>query len=214
MRDNLHDYRKNYNKGELTKNKVDTNPLQQFRKWFYEAKDSESVEEVNAMTLTTVGLDGFSKGRVVLLKKYDECGFYFYTNYSSEKGNSIAQNNKVSLSFFWPSLERQIIIKGTASKTSEDDSNNYFNSRPKGSQLGALVSNQSEVIENRKVIENKLALLENQYSDKVIKKPANWGGYLVSPISIEFWQGRPNRLHDRIRYRLSHLDWIIERLSP
>ena len=214
MRDNLHDYRKNYNKGELTKNKVDANPLQQFRKWFYEAKDSESVEEVNAMTLTTLGLDGFSKGRVVLLKKYDEIGFYFYTNYSSEKGKSIAQNNKVSLSFFWPSLERQIIIKGTASKTSEDDSNNYFNSRPKGSQLGALVSNQSEVIENRKVIENKLALLENQYSDKEIKKPANWGGYLVSPISIEFWQGRPNRLHDRIRYRLSHLDWIIERLSP
>ena len=214
MRDNLHDYRKNYNKGELTKNKVDANPLQQFRKWFYEAKDSESVEEVNAMTLTTVGLDGFSKGRVVLLKKYDECGFYFYTNYLSEKGKSIAQNNKVSLLFFWPGLERQIIIKGTASKTSEDDSDNYFNSRPKGSQLGALVSNQSEVIENRKVIENKLALLENQYSDKEIKKPANWGGYLVSPISIEFWQGRPNRLHDRIRYRLSHLDWIIERLSP
>lgn len=214
MRDNLHDYRKNYNKGELTKNKVDTNPLQQFRKWFYEAKDSESVEEVNAMTLTTLGLDGFSKGRVVLLKKYDEHGFYFYTNYSSEKGKSIAQNNKVSLLFFWPGLERQIIIKGTASKTSEDDSNNYFNSRPKGSQLGALVSNQSEVIENRKVIENKLALLENQYSDKEIKKPANWGGYLVSPISIEFWQGRPNRLHDRIRYRLSHLDWVIERLSP
>tara|TARA_Y100000385_G_scaffold90727_1_gene93430 strand:- start:4319 stop:4963 length:645 start_codon:yes stop_codon:yes gene_type:complete len=214
MRDNLHDYRKNYNKGELTKNKVDANPLQQFRKWFYEAKDSESVEEVNAMTLTTLGLDGFSKGRVVLLKKYDEHGFYFYTNYSSEKGKSIAQNNKVSLLFFWPGLERQIIIKGTASKTSEDDSDNYFNSRPKGSQLGALVSNQSEVIENRKVIENKLALLENQYSDKEIKKPANWGGYLVSPISIEFWQGRPNRLHDRIRYRLSHLDWIIERLSP
>ena len=214
MRDNLHDYRKNYNKGELTKNKVDANPLQQFRKWFYEAKDSESVEEVNAMTLTTLGLDGFSKGRVVLLKKYDEHGFYFYTNYSSEKGKSIAQNNKVSLLFFWPGLERQIIIKGTASKTSEDDSDNYFNSRPKGSQLGALVSNQSEVIENRKVIENKLVMLENQYSDKEIKKPANWGGYLVSPISIEFWQGRPNRLHDRIRYRLSHLDWIIERLSP
>ena len=214
MRDNLHDYRKNYNKGELTKNKVDANPLQQFRKWFYEAKDSESVEEVNAMTLTTLGLDGFSKGRVVLLKKYDEHGFYFYTNYSSEKGKSIAQNNKVSLLFFWPGLERQIIIKGTASKTSEDDSDNYFNSRPKGSQLGAVVSNQSEVIENRKVIENKLVLLENQYSDKEIKKPANWGGYLVSPISVEFWQGRPNRLHDRIRYRLSHLDWIIERLSP
>ena len=214
MRDNLHDYRKSYNKGELTKNKVDANPLQQFRKWFYEAKDSGSVEEANAMTLSTTGLDGFSKGRVVLLKKYDEYGFYFYTNYLSEKGKSISKNNKVSLSFFWPSLERQIIIKGIASKTSEEDSKNYFISRPKGSQLGALISNQSEVIENRKVIEKKLALLENQYLEKEIKKPANWGGYLVSPISIEFWQGRPNRLHDRIRYRLSHLDWIIERLSP
>ena len=214
MRDNLHDYRKSYNRGALTKDKVDINPLQQFRKWFYEAKDSGSVEEVNAMTLSTTGLDGFSKGRVVLLKKYDEYGFYFYTNYLSEKGKSISKNNKVSLSFFWPSLERQIIIKGIASKTSVEDSKNYFISRPKGSQLGALISNQSEVIENRKVIEKKLALLENQYLEKEIKKPANWGGYLVSPVSIEFWQGRPNRLHDRIRYRLSHLDWIIERLSP
>jgi pyridoxamine 5'-phosphate oxidase len=214
MRDNLHDYRKSYNRGALTKDKVDRNPLQQFSNWFYEAKDSGSVEEVNAMTLSTTGLDGFSKGRVVLLKKYDESGFYFYTNYLSEKGKSIAHNNKVSLSFFWPSLERQIIIKGIASKTSEEDSKNYFNSRPKGSQLGALVSNQSEVIENRKVIENKLELLENQFFEKEIKKPASWGGYLVSPVSIEFWQGRPNRLHDRIRYSLSHLDWIIERLSP
>ena len=214
MNRDLSDYRKSYEQQALSENTMPTHPVEFFEQWFKEVQSEGSIEEVNAMTLTTVGLDGFSKGRVVLLKKYDECGFYFYTNYLSEKGKSIAQNNKVSLSFFWPSLERQIIIKGTASKTSEDDSNNYFNNRPKGSQLGALVSNQSEVIETRKVIENKLALLENQYFDKEIKKPANWGGYLVSPISIEFWQGRPNRLHDRIRYRLSHLDWIIERLSP
>ncbi len=214
MSQNLHDYRKNYEKGELSKESVDPNPLQQFRTWFYEVKDSETVDEVNAMTLTTLGIDGFPKGRVVLLKKYNEYGFYFYTNYLSDKGESIKQNDKVSLSFFWPGMERQIIIKGFASKTSKEDSENYFNSRPVGSQLGAIVSSQSEVIKNRDFLENKLKLLEKEYQDKKIEKPEFWGGYLVAPISIEFWQGRPNRLHDRIRYTLKNYDWIIERLSP
>ncbi|MFT6126408.1 MAG: pyridoxamine 5'-phosphate oxidase [Polaribacter sp.] len=214
MRDNLHDYRKNYNKGELTKSTVDSNPLQQFRKWFHEVKDSESVDEVNAMTLTTIGIDGFPKGRVVLLKKYDEYGFYFYTNYLSEKGKSIAQNNKVSLSFFWPGMERQIIIKGTATKTTEQDSINYFNSRPLGSKLGAIISSQSEVISNREVLEIELEQLEKKHEQQEVLKPAYWGGYLVSPTAIEFWQGRPNRLHDRIRYTLEDYDWKIERLSP
>jgi pyridoxamine 5'-phosphate oxidase len=214
MRDNLNDYRKIYLKNELSKSTVDQNPLQQFRKWFYEVKDSETVDEVNAMTLTTLGQDGFPKGRVVLLKKYDEYGFYFYTNYLSEKGNSIAQNDKVSLSFFWPTMERQIIIKGTASKTSEDDSTNYFSSRPKGSQLGAIISNQSEVISNREELEKELEYLEKKYENKEVPKPDHWGGYLVAPISIEFWQGRPNRLHDRILYTLIEYDWKIERLAP
>lgn len=213
MSQNLHDYRKNYDKGVLSKASVDPNPLQQFRTWFYEVKNSETVGEVNAMTLTTLGNDGFPKGRVVLLKKYDEYGFYFYTNYLSEKGMSIASNEKVSLSFFWPGLERQIIIKGIASKTSKEDSKNYFNSRPLGSKLGAIVSNQSEVIENRKVLEDKLKSLEQEYLHKEVEKPGFWGGYLVAPISIEFWQGRPNRLHDRILYTLKDYDWIIERLS-
>ena len=214
MHDNLHDYRKNYIKGELTKSSVDANPLQQFRKWFYEVKDSKTVNEVNAMTLTTLWLDGFPKGRVVLLKKYDEYGFYFYTNYLSEKGKSIAQNNKVSLSFFWPGMERQIIIKGKATKTSEDDSINYFNSRPLGSRLGAIVSSQSEVISNRGELEKELEQLEKKYENDEVIKPDDWGGYLVSPSSIEFWQGRPNRLHDRIRYTLEGYDWKIERLAP
>ena len=214
MSQNLHDYRKNYDKGELSKASVDPNPLQQFRIWFYEVKDSETVDEVNAMTLTTLGEDGFPKGRVVLLKKYDEYGFYFYTNYLSEKGMSIALNEKVSLSFFWPGLERQVIIKGIATKTSKEDSENYFNSRPLGSKLGAIVSYQGEIIENRKVLEDKLNSLEQEFSHKEVAKPDFWGGYLVSPISIEFWQGRPNRLHDRIRYTLKDYDWIIERLSP
>jgi len=214
MQDNLHDYRKNYEKGALTKESVDPNPLQQFRTWFYEVKELGGVDEVNAMTLTTIGLDGFPKGRMVLLKKYDEHGFYFYTNYSSEKGRSIINNNKVSLSFFWPTMERQIIVIGNAEKVSEEESTNYFASRPKGSQLGSLVSNQSEVIESREDLEKELAQLEATYESKEVPKPDDWGGFLVKPQSIEFWQGRPNRLHDRIRYRLQRLDWIIERLAP
>ncbi|MDB9994418.1 pyridoxamine 5'-phosphate oxidase, partial [Flavobacteriaceae bacterium] len=194
MTENLQDYRQNYEKGKLSKSSVDTNPLKQFQTWFSDIKKSKSVQEVNAMTLTTLGLDGFPKGRIVLLKKYDEYGFYFYTNYLSEKGKSIMHNEKVSLSFFWPSLERQIIIKGIATKTSKEDSENYFNSRPNGSKLGAIVSSQSDVIENRKILEKKLNLLELEYAEKEIEKPAYWGGFLVAPISIEFWQGRPNRL--------------------
>ncbi len=214
MSQNLYNYRKTYKKGILTKKAVDANPLQQFRTWFYEAKDADDVNEVNAMTLTTIGLDGFPKGRVVLLKQYDEYGFYFFTNYKSEKGKAIEANPNVSLSFFWPALERQVIIKGIASKTSDDFSENYFNSRPKGSQLGALVSRQSCVVKNREELDNRLLELEKKYKNKEVKKPPFWGGYIVSPISIEFWQGRPNRLHDRIRYTLEGLDWKIERLEP
>jgi pyridoxamine 5'-phosphate oxidase len=214
MKDDLYNSRKSYEKGELSEKSVDVNPLQQFRSWFYECQDSGGVDEVNAMTLTTIDLDGFPRGRVVLLKKYDEYGFYFYTNYNSEKGRSIEVNNKVSLSFFWPNMERQVIIKGTAQKTSTIDSENYFQSRPKGSQIGALVSHQSSVIKNRDVLENQLKELEVEYENKDIPKPANWGGYLVQPISFEFWQGRPNRLHDRIRYTLKEYDWVIERLAP
>ncbi|WP_026450048.1 pyridoxamine 5'-phosphate oxidase [Aequorivita capsosiphonis] len=214
MGEKLHDYRKSYEKGELSETTIDENPMQQFRKWFYEVKDSDGVDEVNAMTINTIGTDGFPKGRVVLLKKYDEYGFYFYTNYNSEKGKSIANNNKVSLSFFWPNLERQVIIKGTAEKTSEADSTNYFHSRPKGSQLGSAVSHQSSVVESREVLEKNLADLEKKYEKKELPKPKEWGGYLIKPISIEFWQGRPNRLHDRIRYTLKNYDWVIERLAP
>ena len=214
MSDNLNDHRKIYSKGTLSKASVDPNPLQQFRTWFYEVKENHEALEVNAMTLSTIGLDGFPKGRVVLLKKYNENGFFFYTNYNSEKGRAILENEKVSLSFFWPSLERQVIIVGTARKTSEEDSINYFDSRPDGSKLGALVSNQSSIVENRDVLERKLKNIEVEYQDRKIDKPTYWGGFVVSPKSIEFWQGRPNRLHDRIRYTLDNLDWNIERLEP
>ncbi len=214
MRDNLHDYRKNYKKGALDEKSVDENPFQQFRTWFYNVRDSGGVDEVNAMTLTTIGVDGFPRGRVVLLKKYDENGFYFYTNYTSDKGKAIAENNNVSLSFFWPNIERQVIIKGIAEKTSEEDASSYFASRPKGSQLGALLSDQSSVVESRAVLEMELKALEREYENKEVPKPEHWGGFVVKPLEFEFWQGRPNRLHDRIRYRLQDLDWIIERLAP
>lgn len=214
MRDNLHDYRKSYEKGELTKSSVAIDPFQQFSSWFRDVEQVGGVDEVNAMTLTTIGKDSFPKGRVVLLKKYDTQGFYFYTNYDSEKGLAIAQNPKVSLSFFWPNLERQIIIKGIAEKTSEQDSTAYFASRPKGSQLGALVSQQSKVIDNRTSLEQELKRLELEYQNKEVPKPKNWGGYLVKPMEFEFWQGRPNRLHDRIRYLKQDKNWTIDRLAP
>ena len=214
MRDNLHEHRKNYKKGTLDETSVDENPFQQFRTWFYQVLNSGGIDEVNAMTLTTLGMDGFPKGRVVLLKKYDENGFYFYTNYTSEKGKSLDNYNKVSLSFFWPNVERQVIIKGIAEKSSTNDAKNYFASRPKGSQLGAWVSNQSSVINNRAVLEEELRQLEKKYATSEVPKPEHWGGYLVKPIEFEFWQGRPNRLHDRIRYRLEGFNWIIERLAP
>lgn len=214
MHDNLQDYRKNYDKGELDEKSVNPNPMQQFRSWFYEVQDEGGVDEVNAMTLSTIGQGGFPRGRVVLLKKYDENGFYFYTNYTSEKGKSIALNDKVCLSFFWSNMERQVIIKGHAEKTSDVDSENYFSSRPKGSQLGALVSDQSSVIPNRETMEATLHALETKYEHTSVPRPEHWGGYVVRPTEIEFWQGRPNRLHDRIRYRLKEYDWIIERLAP
>ena len=214
MEENLHNFRKTYQKGALLEQDIDANAMQQFRTWFYDAKKSQTQSEPNAMTLTTLGLDGFPKGRVVLLKKYDENGFYFYTNYNSEKGKAIKMYSKVSLSFFWATLERQVIIKGTAQKTSETDSVNYFNSRPRGSQLGAWISAQSQVITNRNVLEKELQKAEEYFKDKPIPKPDNWGGYLVKPESIEFWQGRPNRLHDRILYTLEGLDWKINRLAP
>ena len=211
----LSDYRKTYDKGHLTEDQVDENPMMQFQKWFYEAEEMQVVDEVNAMAVSTIGLDGFPKTRIVLLKKYDENGFVFYTNYNSEKGKAIIANPPICLSFFWPKAERQIIIKGIAEKVDETVSENYFHSRPKGSQLGAAVSPQSETIENYEVLLDNLEKLEKEYEhSELIPRPKHWGGFLVKPISIEFWQGRPNRLHDRIRYTLQDLDWKIERLAP
>ncbi|MEM9076714.1 MAG: pyridoxamine 5'-phosphate oxidase [Bacteroidota bacterium] len=215
MQQDLSDYRKSYNKSELMEDSIKENPMEQFQNWFYEVEATDGVEEANAMTISTIGLDGFPKSRVVLMKKYTFEGFIFYTNYNSEKGKAIAKNPEVCLSFFWPNLERQVIIKGRAERIADNLSDGYFESRPVGSQLGAIVSPQSDVIDSREILESKLAQLESQYEGKEIERPAYWGGYLVRPISLEFWQGRPNRLHDRIRYTLqSDYDWKIERLAP
>lgn len=211
----LSNYRKSYEKSELLETTIPEDPINLFNRWFHEVEDFGGVGEVNAMTVSTIGLDGFPKSRVVLLKKYSEEGFIFYTNYNSEKGKAITANPHVCLSFFWPNMERQVIIKGIAQKTSEIISDNYFDSRPDGSKLGAVVSNQSEVIPSRSFLEEKLKELEKEFEGKTVSRPEHWGGFLVTPLEVEFWQGRPNRLHDRIRYfSQSDFTWKIERLAP
>ena len=215
MNKDLGNYRRDYDKTELSKKSVSENPIEFFQKWFYEAEEYASIVDVTAMTIATIGTDGFPKNRVVLLKKYTWEGFIFYTNYNSEKGKSIAKNPNVCLSFFWPSIERQIIIKGVAEKLPENLSDGYFESRPDGSKLGAWASDQSEVVPSRTFLDNKLNSFEKKYSNSEIPRPKHWGGYIVKPTSIEFWQGRPNRMHDRIRYTLQKdFNWKIERLAP
>lgn len=212
----LGNYRKSYEKSELLESNIPEDPINLFNRWFHEVEEFGGVDEVNAMTVATIGLDGFPKSRVVLLKKFNEEGFIFYTNYTSEKGKAIFSNPNICLSFFWHSMERQIIIKGVAEKTSPIISDNYFASRPDGSKLGAIVSDQSEVIPNRQFLEDKLKSLEKEFEGKIeIPRPEFWGGFLVKPVEVEFWQGRPNRLHDRIRYKLSENScWNVDRLSP
>ncbi|WKB81606.1 pyridoxamine 5'-phosphate oxidase [Cellulophaga lytica] len=215
MKKDLGNYRKSYQKSELLESGLTNNPIELFQKWFYEVEATDGVEEPNAMTISTIGLDGFPKSRVVLLKKYTHEGFIFYTNYNSEKGKAMANNPNMCISFFWPNLERQVIIKGKAEKIAENLSDGYFESRPDGSKLGAIVSNQSSVIPSREYLEDKLKSLEEEYENKEIERPKHWGGYIVKPVSVEFWQGRPNRLHDRIRYELQEdYNWKIERLAP
>jgi pyridoxamine 5'-phosphate oxidase len=215
MNNDLGNYRKSYDKGSLLETDISENPLELFQRWFFEADQHFPQGETNAMTLSTLGEDGFPKGRVVLLKKYTHEGFIFYTNYESEKGKAIVAHPKVSLSFHWAGAERQVIIKGNAEKIATNLSDGYFQSRPRGSQLGAHASLQSTVVSSREVLENQLKTLEEKFENKSIPRPEFWGGFIVKPIEIEFWQGRANRLHDRIRYQLqSDLNWKIERLSP
>ena len=206
----LHDYRKSYQKGTLDESDLPNHCLALFADWFEQADQSEQIEEANAMHISTLGLDEYPKSRVVLLKSFSAQSLIFFTNYQSEKGRAIAAHNKVGVSFFWPALEKQVIFQGTAEKLPTADSDRYFYSRPLGSQKGAIVSNQSSVITSREQLIAALDRLE----DAAIKRPDHWGGYAVKPHSVEFWQGRENRLHDRIRYQKVNVSWILERLAP
>ena len=189
--------------------------MELFQKWFLEADESDGLDEANAMSVSTIGLDGFPKTRVVLLKKITWEGFIFYTNYKSEKGKAIQANPNVCLNLFWHGLERQIIIKGVAEKIAPNLSDGYFESRPDGSKLGAWASDQSQEIESREAMDLRLKQLEEKYANKEIPRPEHWGGFIVKPISLEFWQGRPNRMHDRILYALQKdFNWKISRLQP
>ena len=187
--------------------------MELFRDWFLIA--DERVPEANAMGIATIGLDGYPKNRMVLLKKFTWEGFIFYTNYNSEKGKAIATNPNVCLTFFWQNLERQIIVKGQAEKIAENLSDGYFESRPDGSKLGAWASNQSEIVPSREYLDKRLNDYEERFRGSEITRPPYWGGYLVRPVSMGFWQGRPNRMHDRIRYSLQQdYNWKKERLAP
>lgn len=212
--ENLHDKRKIYEKSQLIETEIKENPIEQFRDWFLDASENPTVSEANAMAVSTLEEDGCPRTRMVLLKEYTYEGFVFYTNYDSRKGKAIEKTHKACLHFFWPGLERQIIIKADLEKIAPNLSDGYFHSRPKGSQLGAAVSPQSQEIPNRMFLEEKLKVLEQEYENKEVPRPENWGGYIAKPYEIEFWQGRPNRLHDRIIYTLEDLDWKISRLAP
>ncbi len=198
----------------LSEQDVQKDPISQFSKWWNEAIHA-NIDEVNAMALATASADGMPDARIVLLKGFDQNGFTFFTNYNSAKGQQLLLNPRATLVFFWKELERQVRISGLVSMASPKVSDEYFNSRPPGSRIGAWASPQSEVIDNREWLEENERKFQEQYAGKTIPRPEHWGGYVVKPVRIEFWQGRPSRLHDRILFELEKTgSWKIERLAP
>jgi len=210
---NVADLRKEYTRAGLTESDVAPDPVEQFRRWFDEALEAD-LHEPNAFVLATATRDGRPSARVVLLKGLDERGFVFYTNYEGRKGRELEENPRAALLFYWGELERQVRIEGTVSRVSEEESDAYYASRPRGSRLGAWASEQSRVVEGREVLESRIGDLEAEYEGREVPRPPFWGGYRVNPAAIEFWQGRENRLHDRIVYRRESGRWKTERLQP
>jgi pyridoxamine 5'-phosphate oxidase len=214
MQQSIADMRQNYTQKALTETDVPPDPILQFDTWWKEAVAS-SIVEPNAMTLATASADGVPAARIVLLKGFDQDGFSFYSNYNSFKAQQLAENPKACLVFFWKELERQVRITGLVSRTSKQQSDDYFNSRPEGSRLGAIVSPQSQVIQSREWLDQQYGKMKEQLEGNTIERPSYWGGFIVKPVIIEFWQGRPSRLHDRIQYSLlEDGNWKIERLAP
>ena len=213
MARNVADLRKEYTRAGLTESDVAPDPVEQFRRWFDEALEAD-LHEPNAFVLATATRDGLPSARVVLLKGLDERGFVFYTNYEGRKGRELEDNPRAALLFYWGELERQVRIEGTVSRVSAEESDAYYASRPRGSRLGAWASEQSRVVEGREVLESRIGDLEAEYEGREVPRPPFWGGYRVEPEAIEFWQGRENRLHDRIVYRRESGSWKTERLQP
>ncbi|HEU4574841.1 MAG TPA: pyridoxamine 5'-phosphate oxidase [Chitinophagaceae bacterium] len=214
MNKNIADIRRDYALQQLLETDVLPDPIKQFERWWNEAIESE-IDEVNAMTLATASRDGIPSARIVLLKSFDERGFVFFTNYKSHKGGQLEENPYACLVFFWKELERQVRITGSVQKISAAESDTYFKSRPEGSRIGAWASPQSQPIENRRWLDDHYSRLEKEMAGMAIPRPPHWGGYLVKPLRIEFWQGRPSRLHDRLCYELHDSgEWTIERLAP
>ncbi|MDQ3191332.1 MAG: pyridoxamine 5'-phosphate oxidase [Bacteroidota bacterium] len=214
LREHINKLRKDFSLKSLHEQTVHKNPLIQFEQWFNEALQAQ-IPEMNAFDLATVSAQGFPSLRILYMRDFSSDGFVFYTNYNSQKGKDIQENPKVCMNFFWPQMERQIRIQGIAEKQKPEDSDLYFNSRPRGSQIGALASVQSAVINNREALDKLVNDISIEYEGKEIFRPSHWGGYIIKPLQIEFWQGRPSRLHDRIRYNKNENNhWQIERLSP
>jgi pyridoxamine 5'-phosphate oxidase len=214
MQNDIAGIRKTYSQKTLSEESIESDPIRQFDKWWQEAVASD-IDEVNAMTLATASADGVPSARVVLLKGFSENGFIFFTNYNSYKGKQLLENPKACLVFFWKELERQVRITGIVQKTSDQKNDEYFYSRPPESQIGACISPQSTAVESREWLQNRYNELKEQTSSNSIQRPSHWGGFIVKPVIIEFWQGGPSRLHDRIEYSLQENgEWKFVRLAP